>query len=772
MASASVGRSNLSGEVWPLKKHAYGSESGMGATDSTPRLATTNDSQYRKPRHAGWHDLDVFASFRAPSKGIKRGEVEDPHFYSVDDLSGAFRYVPPVRRVWRRIWRLATIPVLLALIGVGTACIASAVNMSAAWGQDKLRTPLVAIYPSIQGWALYMAAALLLAATSFVVSQALCADSTGGGIPDVKTVLSGTVKTTTLSFRMLLAKMLGLPIALIAGLSIGREGPFVHMACCLADVLMRLPCFENVRLNASKRIEVLSCAVAAGVASTFGTPFGGVLFSIETTSVCFMVNNLPPAFFCSMCGATFLALMGLGDYMTLFSETVSKNTTYSRWDVCFFTLLGVVCGLLGVVFVQIVHMITRARNQLVEKLKARERRRLQITMVVVATALVSPFVYLDLARGLHGDLRTMKEYLFTQATEDLDMKLVLYVPYKLLATCICVCLPLPVGLFTPTFITGGAIGRVFGDLLHQYLPSYTMFEPWEFAVMGSAAYSAGVTRAVSTAVILFELSGETHIRLPVGITILVAYFISNWFNENIYNVLINTNKTPHLPLLPPSEYFRQASDVMEALETLPLLTLTSSYAEGRQLLQEHNLHVIPVVETLKSMSLVGSIYRADLVRALQEQELKLDVVTNSSDAEAPRNRTTLLEETLSFIVLEAGHVPVLVESPGAASPSLGRRSVAGNAALLKKAIVINQSPLEVVNSMSIGKVDHLFRMLKVNFVFVNGAAGRLVGVITRSRMRAYLSEQKRPWNLRWAYHLSPSLDVMVAGDDGDGDDGD
>ena len=117
-------------------------------------------------------------------------------------------------------------------------------------------------------------------------------------------------------------------------------------------------------------------------------------------------------------------------------------------------------------------------------------------------------------------------------------------------------------------------------------------------------------------------------------------------------------------------------------------------------------------------------------------------------------------------------MPVLVESPGAASPSLGRRSVAGNAALLKKAIVINQSPLEVVNSMSIGKVDHLFRMLKVNFVFVNGAAGRLVGVITRSRMRTYLSEQKRPWNLRWAYHLSPSLDVMVAGDDGDGDDGD
>jgi H+/Cl- antiporter ClcA len=55
----------------------------------------------------------------------------------------------------------------------------------------------------------------------------------------------------------------------------------VHVAVAVSDSLMRLHCFRHCRRNISKRLEILGCASAAGVASTFGTPFGGVLFSIE-----------------------------------------------------------------------------------------------------------------------------------------------------------------------------------------------------------------------------------------------------------------------------------------------------------------------------------------------------------------------------------------------------------------------------------------------------------------------------------------------------------
>ena len=89
-----------------------------------------------------------------------------------------------------------------------------------------------------------------------------------------------------------------------------------------------------------------------------------------------------------------------------------------------------------------------------------------------------------------------------------------------------------------------------------------------------------------------------------------------------------------------------------------------------------------------------------------------------------------------------------------------------NAAALSFHFLIHVKRGQVIDTMHLSKVDHLFRMLKVNFVFVNGASGRLAGVISRSILRAHLSSLKKPQNLRWAYHMSPSLDLRRSIDDG------
>ena len=152
-------------------------------------------------------------------------------------------------------------------------------------------------------------------------------------------------------------------------------------------------------------------------------------------------------------------------------------------------------------------------------------------MVAAVTLFVAPFIYLDSNNGLKGDHRALANFLFQVEEVGLPKKLLLFVPYKFLITCLCVTLPLPVGLFTPVFITGGAIGRLFGEWVRIHFFASTKLEPWEFAVIGAAAFSTGVTHAVSTAVILFELSGENHLRLPLGMSILVAYFVSNRFTK-------------------------------------------------------------------------------------------------------------------------------------------------------------------------------------------------------------------------------------------------
>jgi len=80
-----------------------------------------------------------------------------------------------------------------------------------------------------------------------------------------------------LGFRTLLIKSVSLPLAIASGLSVGKEGPSVHYAVCTGNVISRV--FD--KYNAAKTREILSACAAAGVAVAFGSPIGGVLFSLE-----------------------------------------------------------------------------------------------------------------------------------------------------------------------------------------------------------------------------------------------------------------------------------------------------------------------------------------------------------------------------------------------------------------------------------------------------------------------------------------------------------
>jgi chloride channel 2 len=91
-----------------------------------------------------------------------------------------------------------------------------------------------------------------------------------------------------LSWRTLLAKVIGLIAILMSGFSIGKEGPFIHISAIIAD---NLP-YKIAKQNKTIRHQILSAAIAVGVTATFGAPIGGVLFSIELTSHVYNIQNL------------------------------------------------------------------------------------------------------------------------------------------------------------------------------------------------------------------------------------------------------------------------------------------------------------------------------------------------------------------------------------------------------------------------------------------------------------------------------------------------
>lgn len=77
----------------------------------------------------------------------------------------------------------------------------------------------------------------------------------------------------------LIIKSLGLAMSVAANLSVGKEGPSIHIACCAGHVVSRL--FPKYQRSRAKSREIISASAAAGVAVAFGAPIGGVLFSFE-----------------------------------------------------------------------------------------------------------------------------------------------------------------------------------------------------------------------------------------------------------------------------------------------------------------------------------------------------------------------------------------------------------------------------------------------------------------------------------------------------------
>ena len=93
-----------------------------------------------------------------------------------------------------------------------------------------------------------------------------------------------------LTFKTLVAKVIGLTATLGSGMPLGKEGPFVHIASIVAALLTKL--VTKFQANESRKFEMLASACAVGVACCFGAPIGGVLFSIEVTSVYFAVRQV------------------------------------------------------------------------------------------------------------------------------------------------------------------------------------------------------------------------------------------------------------------------------------------------------------------------------------------------------------------------------------------------------------------------------------------------------------------------------------------------
>lgn len=125
----------------------------------------------------------------------------------------------------------------------------------------------------------YATYSIIFAYFSAKLVSALAPSAAGSGISEIKCILSGFNKSGYLSFATLGIKSIALPLVIASGLSVGKEGPSVHVAASIGSVIAGA--FRKFGRNSHKMREVVTAASAAGVAVAFGSPVGGVLFAFE-----------------------------------------------------------------------------------------------------------------------------------------------------------------------------------------------------------------------------------------------------------------------------------------------------------------------------------------------------------------------------------------------------------------------------------------------------------------------------------------------------------
>ncbi|KJH51393.1 chloride transporter, ClC family [Dictyocaulus viviparus] len=183
----------------------------------------------------------------------------------------------------------------------------------------------------------------------------------GSGIPEVKVIMHGFVLRNYLTLKTLTAKIIGLTLALGSGMPLGKEGPFVHMGAIVASLLNKATsaCQYNAFFsNEGRQMEMLSSGCAVGIACTFSSPAGAVLYGIESTSKYFAVKNYWRSFFATTCAALIFRFaiaaivpQHIAGTITAYYQTNFPNEVFLMEEVPLFALLGICCGLVGASFI-------------------------------------------------------------------------------------------------------------------------------------------------------------------------------------------------------------------------------------------------------------------------------------------------------------------------------------------------------------------------------------------------------------------------------------
>ncbi|SKA69723.1 chloride channel protein [Desulfobaculum bizertense] len=396
----------------------------------------------------------------------------------------------------RRVFNLFLAIAIGTLSGLG-AVLFHHILQGAQYAFYQESGDILGFYGGLARWKLFLLPALGGLIVGIIVRYG-ASEAKGHGVPEVMSAL--TLKGGRIRKRVALVKIIASAVCIGSGGSSGREGPMVQIGSSVGSTLGQL-----FRVPVMEQRTMVGCGAAAGIAATFNAPIAGTLFALEILVGDFGLSSFSPVVLSSVT-ATAISRAYWGDLPTF---NLPLYEIHSFWEYGIYPFLGILAGLAAVLFISVLY----ASEDFFERLALPDWTKPGLGGLLLGSVLFFfPHVfgvgYGSMNLALHGRLP--------------GLMLLALVFAKVIATSCTLGSGGSGGIFAPSLFIGAMTGGFFGWLAMLLFPGYVA-PSGAYALVGMGAVVAGTTQAPITAIlILFEMTGDYKIILPMMITCIIA----------------------------------------------------------------------------------------------------------------------------------------------------------------------------------------------------------------------------------------------------------
>lgn len=427
-------------------------------------------------------------------------------------------------------------------------------------------------------------------------------EAKGHGVPEI--MESVAIRGGRIRPQVAVVKSLASALCIGSGGSVGREGPIAQIGAALGSTIGQVLHLSDERIR-----NLVACGAAGGIAATFNAPIAGSLFALEV-----ILGQMHAVYF----GAVVISAV-TADIITQFfvgndiAFSVPQYALVSPWELIFYSFLGGMIGLASVGFSRLLYF----SEDLWNSLRFKEYLKPVLGGALIGLiGLISPTVE-GFPRIFGVGYNSITDALFGNLTIQLTFALLIL---KVLATVTTLGSGGSGGVFAPSLFMGAMIGGIFGQIVHQFFPTVTA-PTGAYAMVGMAAFFSGAAHAPMTAIlILFEMTGDYRIILPLMLVVVISTIISQAVSEESIYTLKLSRRGVHLRS-------GKDIDVMQTVTVGEAMTLDFENVpldmpldDLQRRFESSHHHGFPVLD--REGKLAGVVTLQDLDRAVEEGDLQ------------------------------------------------------------------------------------------------------------------------------------------------------